>query len=285
MRWRRVFGWRKGEIVIQIDSDSFIDPANFKKIIEPFENSEIGAVSVHTDPKNADKNFLTKMQAAYYFMSFRILKAAESTFLTVFCCSGCASAYRKQVVMPQLEEWIGETFLGLPVTWGDDRALTSRILKAGYKTIYSDRVTAETIVPENFRQLVKQQVRWKKSWFVNAIYNAKFIWKTQPFVTFSYYFPLIAITFLSPIMAVRAILYLPIVRGIFSNLSHCGIASLGRSFCRLLSICGSREQILALSFSLVAFQFVFLVFFDVLLHCQNSGQGMGNEIKIWPNSI
>src|SRR4030042_2154342 len=123
----------RGEIVIQLDSDSFIDPASFKKIVEPFRNPEIGAVSAHTDPKNADRNFLTKMQAAYYFMSFRILKAAESTFLTVFCCSGGASAYSKRVWLPIIDEWLAETFLGLPVTWGDDRALTSRILKQGYK--------------------------------------------------------------------------------------------------------------------------------------------------------
>ncbi len=199
----------KGEIVIQLDSDSFIDPKTFRNIIEPFNNPEIGAVSVHTDPRNADKNFLTKMQAAYYFMSFRILKAAESTFLTVFCCSGCSSAYRKKIVLPRINEWLGETFLGLPVTWGDDRALTSRIIKAGYRTIYTDRVKALTIVPEKFRQLIKQQIRWKKSWFVNAIYNSKFIWKTQPFVAFSYYFPLIAVSVLSPIMAARAIFWLP----------------------------------------------------------------------------
>ena len=141
------------------------------------------------------------MQAAYYFMSFRILKAAESTFDTVFCASGCCSAYRKSAVMPILYNWLSESFMGRPVTWGDDRALTSRVLKFGYSTIYSNRVKAETIVPENLRQLLKQQIRWKKSWFVNAIYNAKFIWKTQPFVAFSYFFPLVGVTFLSPIMA------------------------------------------------------------------------------------
>jgi len=224
------FRLAKGEIVIQLDSDSCIDPATFRKIVEPFQNPAVGAVSAHTDPKNADHNFLTRMQAAYYFMSFRILKAAESTFLTVFCCSGCASAYRKSVIFPILDEWLGETFLGLPVTWGDDRSLTSRVLKSGYKTIYSDRVKAETIVPEKFRQLVKQQVRWKKSWFVNGIYNAKFIWKTHPFVAFSYYFPLLLVSFLSPIMAVRAVLYLPLVHGIYPFFHILGLMLLAALF-------------------------------------------------------
>ena len=187
--------------MLRLDSTSFTAPATLKKIIEPFRNPVIGAVSAHTDPRNADRNFLTKMQAAYYFMSFRVLKAAESSFLTVFCCSGCASAYRKSLVLPLLDEWMEETFLGNPVPWGDDRALTSRVLKAGYRTIYSNKVKAETIVPENLRQLINQQIRWKKSWLVNAFYNARFIWKTQPFVAFTYYFPLAVGSYRCPIIA------------------------------------------------------------------------------------
>jgi hyaluronan synthase len=91
-------------------------------------------------------------------------------------------------------------------------------------------VKAETIVPEKFSQLIKQQIRWKKSWFVNAIYNSRFIWKTQPFVSFSYYFPLIGVTFLSPIMAARALLWLPLVRGIFPFYHIAGLMLLAALF-------------------------------------------------------
>lgn len=198
-----------GEIIVQLDSDSHIDPKSFREIIEPFRHPEIGAVCAHADPENADENFLTRMQAAYYFMSFRILKAAESTFLTVFCCSGCSSAYRKSVVLPIMDTWLNEKFLGLPVTWGDDRALTNWVLRLGYRTIYTDRAQAYTICPNNFKQLFKQQVRWKKGWFVNSINAAKFIWKTQPFVAFTYFFPLIIVTLLTPFMAAKALLYNP----------------------------------------------------------------------------
>jgi hyaluronan synthase len=88
------------EIIIQLDSDSYIEPKTFRDLIAPFQNRRVGAVCAVGEPKNADKNIITRMQAAYYFMSFRILKAAESTYDTVFCCSGCCSAYRKSAVMP-----------------------------------------------------------------------------------------------------------------------------------------------------------------------------------------
>jgi hyaluronan synthase len=194
------FRLASGEIVIQLDSDSYILPSTVREFIAPFHTPEIGAVSAHTDPANADENILTKMQTAYYFMAFRIMKAAESTFHVVFCCSGCASAYRKDIIMPVLDEWLAETFLGLPITWGDDRALTNYVIKQGYRTIYTDQVQAYTIVPNTFQQFLKQQIRWKKGWFVNSVIVSRFIIKREPFVAFSYFFPLMIVTLLTPFM-------------------------------------------------------------------------------------
>jgi hyaluronan synthase len=101
----------------------------------------------------------------------------------------------------------------LPVTWGDDRALTNWVLRLGYKTIYTDKARAFTICPDSMKQLLKQQVRWKKGWFVNSVFACKFIWKDQPFVAFTYFFPLIVLTLLTPIMATKALIYNPIVHG------------------------------------------------------------------------
>jgi len=203
-----------GEIVVQLDSDSYIDPVTFKNLVSPFYKPEIGAVCAHADPENADANWLTRMQAAYYFMSFRILKAAESTFFTVFCCSGCSSAYRKSIILPILDLWLNEKFLGLPVTWGDDRSLTNWVIKSGYKTIYTDEVQAYTICPETFKTFLKQQIRWKKGWFVNSMFASKFVLKRQPFVALSYFFPLIFITLITPFMATRALIYNPLFLGV-----------------------------------------------------------------------
>ncbi len=204
-----------GEIVVQLDSDSYIQPSTFRKIIEPFENPEVGAVCAHADPENANENILTKMQAAYYFMSFRILKAAESSFMSVFCCSGCSSAYRKNLVLPIMDQWLNEKFLGLPVTWGDDRALTNWVIKLDHKTIYTDEALATTICPDTWKVFFKQQVRWKKGWFVNSISASRFLYKKQPFIAFTYFFPLIFVTLATPFMAVRAFIYNPIVKGIY----------------------------------------------------------------------
>lgn len=210
----RGFRLAKGEIVVQLDSDSYVDPKTFSNFVAPFRNPDIGAVCAHADPENSDENWLTKMQAAYYFMSFRILKAAESTFLSVFCCSGCSSAYRKSIILPILDKWLDEKFLGLPVTWGDDRALTNWVLKLGHKTIYSNKAHAYTVCPNNLKTFLKQQIRWKKGWFVNSIFAVGFILKKQPFVSITYFYPLIVVTLVTPFMATRALIYNPLFRNI-----------------------------------------------------------------------
>lgn len=76
-RWAMAAGFKvsTSEIIIQLDSDSEIDPKTFQEWIEPFKNPAVAAVCAHGVPKNADKNVITRMQSAYYFMSFRILKS------------------------------------------------------------------------------------------------------------------------------------------------------------------------------------------------------------------
>jgi hyaluronan synthase len=216
-RWGMAAGFKvtDAEIVVQLDSDSHIDPKTFRSLIAPFQNPKVGAVCAHGVPRNADKNFITKMQTAYYYMSFRILKAAESTYDAVFCCSGCGSAYRRSAVMPILYQWLSETFLGKAVTWGDDRSLTSWLLKTGWKTIYAKDAVTYTVVPDSFKKLMKQQLRWKKSWIVNFFLTSRFIWKKQFFISLFYYFPLILISILTPFMTFRALIWEPAVYGIW----------------------------------------------------------------------
>ncbi len=264
-----------GEIIIQLDSDSYIDPKTVRHLIAPFYHQEIGAVCAHAEPANADRNLLTRMQTAYYFLSFRILKAAESTFMSVFCCSGCSSAYRKSVVTPILTTWLNETFLGLPVTWGDDRGLTNWVLKLGYKTVYTDEARAFTLCPETWKVFFKQQVRWKKGWFVNSIFASRFIYKERPFVAITYFFPLILVTLIAPFMAVRAFIYYPLLRGVLPVYYVAGallIACLITLFYRYVAR-KNRYWPYVLAWSIVNTFFLSMILFYALATIQNRAWG------------
>ena len=117
----------------------------------------------HTDVANLQHNVLTRMQAMQYYVAFRIYKSAEALFGSVMCCSGCFSAYRRDAVVPVLDAWLGQTFLGQPSTFGDDRSLTNFVLHR-WRVLYAPDARATTNVPEHLKQFLRQQLRWKKSW-------------------------------------------------------------------------------------------------------------------------
>lgn len=177
-----------GEIVIFVDSDSFLAPDAIRHITEHFlANKKIGAVSGNTKADNANKNLLTRMQSIQYSVSFDIYKASESVHCSVTCCPGCFSAYRRRAVQPLVEAWKNHKFFGSQSTFGDDRGLTNYVLKS-WKIVYCEKARASTKVPEKFRVYLKQQLRWKKSWIREGLFAATFMWrKTHPLASLGFY--------------------------------------------------------------------------------------------------
>ncbi|HEX2063756.1 MAG TPA: glycosyltransferase, partial [Acidimicrobiales bacterium] len=160
----------RGEVLCFVDSDSYLEPGAVEAIVQPFADQRVGAVVGHADVRNRSVNWITKMQQVRYYSAFRVIKGTESLLSgTVTCASGCCAAYRRTVVLPLLEAWEFQTFLGRPATFGDDRALTNRIL-TGNRVVYQSEARSETVVPENLRTFFRQQLRWKKSWLRESMY-------------------------------------------------------------------------------------------------------------------
>ena len=176
------------EIIVFVDSDSFIAPDALHHITEHFlANKKIGAVSGNTKVENLNSNLLTKMQSIQYAISFDIYKASESVHRSVTCCPGCFSAYRKCAIKPLAKAWKEQKFLGTKGTFGDDRGLTNFVLQ-NWDIVYCEKAKATTTVPEKFSVYWRQQLRWKKSWIREGIFAGLFMWKTRhPLASFAFY--------------------------------------------------------------------------------------------------
>lgn len=191
----------KNDIIIFVDSDSFLAPDAMRHISEHFlAHADVGAVSGNTKVYNANKNILTKIQSIHYSVSFDIYKASESVHSSVTCCPGCFSAYRRVAVQPLVETWKNHKFFGSRSTFGDDRGLTNYVLQ-DWKIVYCEKARASTKVPENFGVYLRQQLRWKKSWIREGLFAATFMWRrTHPLASLAFYinfsFPI-----LGPILA------------------------------------------------------------------------------------
>ena len=196
------------EIVICIDSDSFVDKNAIKFLVQPFLRKNIGAVCGHGYASNIDKNLLTKLQHYWYQEMFLIMKSMEAQFGCVTCCSGILAAYRREIILPVLDEWLNEKFFGRPILIGDDRQMTNLVLRGGSKyatreseVTYQSNAIVYTIVPKNFKQFWKQQLRWKRAWVHGTKLASTFMWKKKfpiPYYFFIYQF----LTYMNPIIII-----------------------------------------------------------------------------------
>jgi hyaluronan synthase len=199
------------DIIAFVDSDSVVEPQALRRLVQDFHDPSVGAVCGHAEVLNASETWITRMQAVRYFVAFRVNKAAESIFNTVTCCSGCFSAYRREAIMPKLEWWEHQRFLGSEATFGDDRSLTNCVLR-GWKVRYASNAVSHTVVPATFRQFMRQQLRWKRSWTRESLILGRFIWHRHPIAAVSAYVGIL-LTLVSPLAALRALIWHPLVQG------------------------------------------------------------------------
>jgi hyaluronan synthase len=203
----------KHELLVFVDSDSFLDPFAVRNIVQPFKDKEMGGVSGRTDVANTYTNALTRMQSVRYYIAFRVMKAAESYFDSVTCLSGPLSCYRRDLVLKYADAWLNQKFLGQKATFGDDRSMTNFILRHN-RTAYQDSAICATIVPHSYTMFLKQQMRWKRSWLRESLIAARYIWKKEPFMSLSFYMGLL-VPIAAPVIVLYNLIYVPVMHRVF----------------------------------------------------------------------
>jgi hyaluronan synthase len=168
----------RGEFFVTIDSDSVINPDTVKQVIAPMlQDAKIGAVAGNVKVYNRARSLMARMLAVRFVLAFDFLRASQSMYGAVTCTPGALSAYRRTALSPILDEWLEQTFLGLPATIGEDRALTNFILRQGYYASYQRSAIVHTVVPETYQGLCRMYLRWDRSNFRESWVQLKYIFK------------------------------------------------------------------------------------------------------------
>jgi hyaluronan synthase len=199
----------RGEVVVVLDSDTTVRRDCIREVVRPLSDVRVGGVSGHTDVRDP-KTRLEKMQGASYFPLYHLSKKAEAKLGMVTCLPGCASAYRKTAILPILHEWRHQKFLGAPCTVGEDRGLTTFLLRDGWRTVYTPTAVAETRVPTRMNALLKQRLRWKRSYYREAVLQSQFMHRRWGAL---YYYPFIATSLMAPLLALVLLFIAPFVLG------------------------------------------------------------------------
>ena len=245
----------KHDLVVFVDSDSFLEPNAIHNLVQPFQDEKMGGVAGRTEVENKFTNALTKLQAVRYYIAFRIMKAAESYFDAVTCLSGPLSCYRKELILKNEEAWLNQRFLGRPATFGDDRSMTNYILKT-HRTGYQDKAICSTIVPSTYQSFLKQQMRWKRSWLRESLRACSFIWRKEPFMFFFFLIGLI-VPIAAPVIVVYNLIWVPAAYRIFPSTFLFGLL--------LMAALLSLAHLLFKRSSLWGYGLYFVLFYEAVL--------------------
>ncbi|MDC0719742.1 glycosyltransferase family 2 protein [Nannocystis bainbridge] len=160
---RAGFAAATGEIVVSVDSDSRLDPDALRNIVAPLmADPRVAAVAGKVLVLNRYSGLLTRLLAIRFFLAFDLGRAAQSRFGAVLCCPGALTAYRRSAVLAVLDRWSTQTFLGEPCTIGEDRALTTWLLRTGHRAVYQSTAVVHTLVPTHYAGLARMYLRWER---------------------------------------------------------------------------------------------------------------------------
>ncbi|HEY2123990.1 MAG TPA: polysaccharide deacetylase family protein [Chthoniobacterales bacterium] len=147
---RGLAGARHGLIVF-IDADTHCQRDTLPRLLEPFADESIGAVSGHAKVGNL-RTFIAKCQALEYTCGFNLDRRAYDRWNCITVVPGAISAIRKSAI---------EEAGGLSLeTLAEDTDLTLALHKHGQRIIYVPGAIAWTEAPETIRTLARQRFRW-----------------------------------------------------------------------------------------------------------------------------
>ncbi|XP_062596475.1 chitin synthase chs-2-like [Saccostrea cucullata] len=157
--------------ILALDGDVDFKPAAVLRLLERMQkNSDVGAACGRIIPMGGGP--VVWYQKFEYAASHWLQKSTEHVYGCVLCSPGCFSLFRASALM---STDIIKIYTSIPSTafeyvqydQGEDRWLSTLLLKQGYKLEYTAASDANTYVPEGFFEFFNQRRRWSPSTLAN----------------------------------------------------------------------------------------------------------------------
>lgn len=145
----------RGEFIVHFDADCSFDHDAVEKSLIPFYyDQKIAAVGGNLEVRNHKESLATTFQAIEYLKVILIGRMVTSSLGVYRIISGAFGAFRTDVI-----KRIG----GWDIGPGLDGDITVKLRKMGYRVYFEPDANGLTSVPNSFKKLTKQRLRWDKS--------------------------------------------------------------------------------------------------------------------------
>jgi hyaluronan synthase len=181
-------GWRaaRTELVALVDSDTIwaLDVAT--EVRKPFADPRIGGVGTRQSVYGSD-GFLARVTDMFLDHRYFDENASQSVLgRAVSCLSGRTAVYRRELLLDIEDDFMNETFWGIPSLSGDDKRLTTLVLERGHLTYMQRTAEVESTFPDRWRTFFRQRLRWARNTWrsdMRALSRA-WVWR-HPFLAYT----------------------------------------------------------------------------------------------------
>ena len=147
----------KGEILVGVDADSYLDKNALRYLVSHFVNrhngERVGAVTGNPRVRNRG-TLLGKLQLCEYASIISLIKRTQRVLGKVMTVSGVCVAYRKRALM-ECGFWDRDMMT-------EDIAVTWKLEKNFWDVRYEPRALCWMLVPETIKGLWRQRRRWSE---------------------------------------------------------------------------------------------------------------------------
>jgi cellulose synthase/poly-beta-1,6-N-acetylglucosamine synthase-like glycosyltransferase len=181
-------GWESARtpLVALVDSDTFWAPDAARRLRMPFADDGIGGVAARQNV-HRPRGLLQRVNDMYLdYRYFDELSGQTVAGRSVSCLSGRTAVYRREILQRVADDFLAETFLGVPCMSGDDKRLTSLTARLGFATVLQRSARVWSTFPGTPGTFVRQRVRWARNTWrsdLRALLIDRWVWR-HPFLAF-----------------------------------------------------------------------------------------------------
>jgi cellulose synthase/poly-beta-1,6-N-acetylglucosamine synthase-like glycosyltransferase len=153
----------KSKIVALVDSDTIWTHNIRDKLLAPFQNPTIGGVTSRQHPIERHSIWQKMTDIFWDMRNYYDLPAQTAMAKALTCLSGRTSLYRREIILPKLNEFLNEVVFGRKKESGEDKCLTRLVQKDGWKTYYQSNAVVLSSAAQDFKTFWNQRIRWSRN--------------------------------------------------------------------------------------------------------------------------
>jgi hyaluronan synthase len=179
-------GLASGDVAVLVDSDTIWTDDTLSELIKPFRDPRVGGVTTRQRIIRPDRSVLTRWADWLESVRNEYSMPAMSVLGTVGCLPGRTIAFRRSILVRNMERFLTERFLGVFLEVSDDRTLTNYTLMDGYRTVFQSTALVYTDAPTKLSKLAKQQYRWARGSQYNTLRMLPWMLRQTPVLSMFY---------------------------------------------------------------------------------------------------